>query len=153
MMADDEGMIIAEAWRHVLDGYRLALEVEDLPARAVKDLQASLEAATDLMLANRPGADLPREMEMASGISKRVSEMTPEEMQGAGKVMDHINALTTELGSLYGEAVEREVPVPAELRARIDKQVRSGFLGGNLLELVALRNELRAIVRPEAGDG
>jgi hypothetical protein len=153
-MATEEGRIISEAWRHLLDGYRLALEVEGLPEREIGALAAGLKAAADLVTANHPvpGAGLPKEIEVAPGISKPVSEMTPEEMQRAGKIVHEVNTLTGEVGALYVEAVDRELPVPAELRARIDKQVRSTFLGGNSLELVVLRNELRAIVQPEAGD-
>ena len=153
-MTTDEGRIIAEAWRHVLNGYRRALEVEGLPEREIGALAAGLKAAADLVTANQPvpGAGPPKEMEVAPGISKPVSEMTPEEMQSAGKIVDEVSTLTGEVGALYGEAVDRELPVPAELQARIDKQVRSTFLGGNSLELVVLRNELRAIVGPDAGD-
>jgi hypothetical protein len=142
---------IAEAWNHVLDGYRQAFEVEGLPEIEIKALAAGLDAATKLLMSRHPGSDLPSKLEVAPGIVKPVDEMTSDEMQAADEVLYERGIIDGEIAALLAESIARSLRVPPDLLARIGEQLKDGPVGGNPLVAVTLRDELRDVCR-EGGD-
>jgi hypothetical protein len=134
---------IAEAWNHVLDGYRQAFEVQGLPESEIKALAAGLDAATKL---------LPSKLEVAPGIVKPVDQMTSDEMQAADEVLYERGIIDGEIAALLAESIAHGLRVPPDLLARIGEQLKDGPVGGNPLVAVTLRDELRDVCR-EGGDG
>jgi hypothetical protein len=141
---------IAEAWNHVLDGYRQAFEVEGLPESEIEALAAGL-AASELLMSRHPGSDLSSKLEVAPGIVKPVDEMTSDEMQAADEVLYERGIIDGEIAALLAESIARGLRVPPDLLARIGEQLKDGPVGGNPLVAVTLRDELRDVCR-EGGD-